>query len=107
MPRLAIVTLLLMAGCGRPAATVTPTPEAPTVTGTFAVQACAGATFDHCAEDVTFAQATYASGKEIAICDAGDGKGSVVALAAGNTAEEACTSDAIDPGPVLRVVRVP
>lgn len=84
----------------------TPLPVATEAVG-FVEQACAGTTFDHCMEDVTFAIETYPTGKQLAICDAGDGKGSVVALAAGKTAEEACSTDAIDPGNVVRVVALP
>jgi hypothetical protein len=56
---------------------------------------------------MTFAVETYAAGRQIVICDAGDGTGSVVALADDKTAEDACADDAIDPGDVVRVVTLP
>jgi hypothetical protein len=77
----------------------------PTQGAGFIEQACAGTTFDHCFEDISFAIETYPSGEQFAICDAGTGKGSVVLVA--TTAEEACSEDAIDPGRVVRVVTLP
>jgi hypothetical protein len=73
----------------------------------LAEAACEGVSFDHCEEDMEFAVETYPSGKLIVICDAGNGKGSVVALSDGSTPEVACTEHALDPGAPLRVITLP
>jgi hypothetical protein len=97
---LVVALAFVLAGCGGPSA-------APSVEQTSAERACAGTTFGHCIEDVGFAEDLYPAGKQIAICDADNGKGSVVAVADGGSGDQACTEDALDPGRLVRVVTVP
>src|SRR5688500_1035996 len=66
-------------------------------------QACAGMSFLHCYGDMERAQERYRVGQQLAICDDGDGPGSVVALAMDEDPEDACLH-AGAPGPLLRVI---
>lgn len=113
----ALAIAILIAACGPQSHGAAPTPfptadAAPIVTPGppnpgLVAQACDGATFDHCVEDMTFAIATYPSGEKIVICDAGDGTGSVIFYSQAYSPEQACQLDALDPGDVLRVVTLP
>ncbi len=68
-------------------------------------EACAGVSFLHCYADMERAQERYDVGQQLAICDDGDGTGSVVALASDEDPEDACL-DAPVPGPLLRVIEL-
>ena len=71
------------------------------------MQACAGATFDRCAEYVAVALETYPSGEQILICDSTTGQGSVVFFDHAKSPEAACRLDALNPGRLVRMITVP